>query len=601
MRKTRKATAAALAMLVAIALATRAQANDALKSIPAGAYGFAVVNDLAAADAKVKQLAQRVGAPPASLLMMLKGFTGATKGLDDNGTLTIACFPLEERQGGAPATVAFVPVSDFAAFAEALGVEGETKRITNVTIVGQSCVIAQKGDLAILAPAHDRVAVKLVLREKKGIDVGDPAFLAGQDAAVVLLRDGVKKITKLAIDGIAEAKKTIEQVQEMQGSGNMMGVAEGLDLYAKLFAFVGKETDYVIVGAKLQNDGSLRVVKRVRFLEGGEAAKLLQKPFPAIQSPFAGLPAQPFVAALDAKISGDTFDAIMDWSMDFVKSHPNLYGIKPEDVDKLTASTKEMMGTVRGVTFLMGVGQRDDPLYQNMLMTMTVEDSAKYIEQYRKMMDEYVKAATEQPASMFGGMTMEDVTLDGGQSALKLTMDMSRFVEALDPDGKEAVEAMFDKLFGNGGKMSAYIIAADKETVVLGYVSPESAVKTVEAIKAGKTGLGGDDIVKQTTSLLNQKAQCVGVWSVDGTIAFVTRIFGMIPDLQGMTPQIPAFPAAPPIGFSMTASAEGIDGEMVVPAALIDAVGAYVKQLQQQPPPPRSRFDEISVPLERSY
>ena len=44
--------------------------------------------------------------------------------------------------------------------------------------------------------------------------------------------------------------------------------------------------------------------------------------------------------------------------------------------------------------------------------------------------------------------------------------------------------------------------------------------------------------------------------------------------------RLPAFPDAPPIGFALEGRQAELYGTMLVPAELLQAIGAYVKQVQ---------------------
>ncbi len=155
-----------------------------------------------------------------------------------------------------------------------------------------------------------------------------------------------------------------------------------------------------------------------------------------------------------------------------------------------------------------------------------------------------------------------------------------------DPAAAAMIKNMWEKMFGPDGKMNVYFTAADKTTIVFGYTTPDAMLKMVESMKKGAAGHTAQKDVQRTAKLLSKGAHVVGFISVDGGIAFINRTMKMFSPEGTPLMTIPAFPSAPPVGFSMQATPEGLEGEMVVPGELLDAIGKYVAELTPKQPLP---------------
>ena len=129
---------------------------------------------------------------------------------------------------------------------------------------------------------------------------------------------------------------------------------------------------------------------------------------------------------------------------------------------------------------------------------------------------------------------------------------------------------------------SAWMVPADKHTVVFAYVNKESVRQAIQAIKQGKPGLAGDAGVAKTAALLPRGSVAALYVSPKGMIDMVKQILPAIapPGANGRL-KIPDFPKTPPIGFAVTAAWPGdaaaneLHTCLVVPAEVLQAIGPY--------------------------
>ena len=141
-------------------------------------------------------------------------------------------------------------------------------------------------------------------------------------------------------------------------------------------------------------------------------------------------------------------------------------------------------------------------------------------------------------------------------------------------------EEMMKKLFGPEAKMVVYVAAADDHTIVTAYTSKDLLLDCLKAVERPGTGLSGDKELAKTAAMLPAGAPWVGYWSPKGTIDFANQIVPAFapPEVQF---KLPEFPPTPPIGFAGETTPGGLRTYMVVPAAVVQAIGDFVVELKK--------------------
>jgi hypothetical protein len=169
--------------------------------------------------------------------------------------------------------------------------------------------------------------------------------------------------------------------------------------------------------------------------------------------------------------------------------------------------------------------------------------------------------------------------------ALQLTMTMPSA-------GTQAIPnyaALMEKMFGPGGRMVAYIVAADAHTVLLGYTDQELLRKALKDVGQPAAQLAAQPAVSKTLAALLPKAQVVACFSPQGCVSFVSQAMTTFLPPGLPLPKIPEFPRTPPIGLAAKAADGEVQVELLVPAAVIRAIGTYVTKVRQGtavvPPP----------------
>jgi hypothetical protein len=543
--------------------------------IPRDALAVTVVNGLANLDAKIQQLGRGTQLPLPSPFAVLE--TAAGKGtLDQKAAAALALVP-GPSDHPAPAVVLYVPVTDYDKLIVQLQAKDASQEIAEVRMMDQSLLATHKGNFAVMAePAHRAILEKIVSgTENVAGELAEfESYLKEHDVAGVFTSSGVDMFVGLGQKGLEEAKAALKQ----RGGDEMNPGLAAIDLYAEMLRGLGSEVDGLGWGLKLDEKGVLHVTSRIRFNPAGAIAPLLRDAKPYEGDLLAGLPAVPFVFVFGAVVPPESYGPMMDLSGNFMKAAPQLYRLEPGQVDTMIQMSKESLVGFRGMTFLVGVGQPGDPLYSEMLGAMHVDDSADYLAKYQEYWKKLNQALGDAEGSFLANMALEEVEVDG-VSAQKLTMgDWGAFAGTV-PEPEE-FDAIMEKLFGPGGKMTAYLAAADKQTVLVNYTDTDLLKTAMRCVKTGEKRLADAADIRKTKALLPPGAQAVGFMSPKGLIAFINRMAALMPK-RGGPPRLPEFPDAPPVGWAAKASPEGLETDLVLPAEVLSAIGEYVTTVQK--------------------
>ena len=199
-------------------------------------------------------------------------------------------------------------------------------------------------------------------------------WLDEHDAALVVLHPGVRWATEAAQQAMQKVKS-----QTARLSKQWQAEAEVFDVYGRLFQTAEKEVVACGVGVQLDRHNTLRIVSRTLLTPGGRWGALLGQGPPPTSDLLAGLPAGPFVLAGGAAPSQAVWKAMTDFGFDCIKSVPRVYGLTPEQADKLASATEQTMKGCRSAAIMLGPGEGNAPIYAGMIGAMRVDDSKAVI------------------------------------------------------------------------------------------------------------------------------------------------------------------------------------------------------------------------------
>ncbi len=581
--KTRRTAVTLGAMILAtLALVGPAHAADVLEVIPADTLGFVTVNRLADVDAKLQSLGRQMQLPIPPALTAMKAMAHIEEGLDETGTAAWALFSSEEDEFE-PVTVGFVPVTDYKAFIAQLEPNKPSAEIATVKVGSQTLFVGRAGDFAVMAEVSGRRVLRRVLRSQKSI-AGQlaplQAWLDENDGSLVVTRHGIETMMTAARKGLKDAKEAMAEM----GDDAQIAMA-GLSVYDGLFDAIEAEVDTFVAGARLDDQGNIRLLSRTRFVPDGQVARMSGDFAGLEEHPLAGMPSGPFVFAGAGVTPEGMTEPMMEWSLDIMKAMPQLYGLDEEQIEKLMRPSVEMMKSMRAMSMRMGVGKENESIYSEMSGVMRVDDAAGYMADYTKHMKAFSSAVQSGDGPMkglFSGMETKEIEIDG-RPVLQFEMAIPTGAmgpAATDPAVAAEIEKMMERMFGPGGKIVVYVAAADDQTVVFAYTSEDELRRCLEAVRNPQGSLSADRSVAKTDALLPDDAPWVGYWSPGGTVAFIQRMTSLFASAEEEGFKLPDFPETPPVGFAANLASGELQTDLVVPAAVLKAAGRYVTEIR---------------------
>jgi hypothetical protein len=566
------------AALAVLAATSAWAAEDVFHVIPSDALAFGAANRIAETSGKVQKIAKQVGAPAVSVLDLAKAFTGATKGIDDARAAAFVVMPGKDSKSE-PVPVFLIPVADYKQFLASWdakpGEKGE--KVVEVMIAGAPVLIGQRGSYAAISPNQRqfRLGLEKLLDAKRSIADEHPqvlSWLNENDAVEVATSYGLKWAAPMM-------QRQLQQMEEMFARMNMNqegpSPLTGLRMYLKVLQWAEKEVDVVGIAARVDKQGAVRITTRTRFTKDSTFIASLAKLQPIEKGPLAGLPAGPFVAAGGGPWSDAITDALMGMQSDFMKkSFSMVYGLDEKQAEQFAKAIRETPKGLRSFSMLLEPGQPGAPIFGNMLALQKVEDSEKYLADYEKYVLKLNEAAKNPNATDAKNLISVKKTKVGEMQALETEMNIQQPPKAAALPGFQEKMA---KIFGPGGKFKTTLVAVDKQTIVVSFADhAPSITRAIAALKQPADALAADSDVAQTAAMLPADAQWVGYFSPSGAVAFAKWIVTTMTPEGGFRPNIPDFPASPPIGLAAKALPGELQTEAVLPPSVVEAIGKYV-------------------------
>lgn len=585
-----------LAAGLAILAGRTAGAAEVQSLVPADALGYAVVHNLATADGKVGQLVQLTHLPIPQPLAMLQAMGGAKAGVDAAGTAAVVVLPGADPQA-APGSVLLLPVTDYSALVDPLKPEKLTDELAQVRLPAGTFVVAHRENFAVVAGVKDRAALEKLLSATEFLPEEPAAlrdWLAGQDVAVVVTRPGVELLAAKATQALQEFRKGFEAVQAQAEKNAPEGfdrkqfeiMRDATQMYDAMIDAARSEVAEVGLGVRVDEEQVVRLSVPVIFRPEGTLASRIDTFKAEDGDVLAGLPQGQYMMAMGGMLPQDCAAAMGKASMSLLRFAPQIYGLSGEQIDRLKEIAPKYMEGVRGMAMVFAIGEADEPLYARTVGIMRVDDSAAFLARYDSYVEEMRKAIGDDDSTLFSGMTVEPYELDG-KKGVKLTMNLPKMFPA---GGPVDMSKVMDRMYGPGGKLSAYMVPADAHTVLFAYFGDDVLRRGLAAFE-GKAGtLIADEQVAKTLKLLPAGAPAYGLWDLDGTRAYIQRTMEIIFSVTGQEIPpitIPELPTAPPVGVSLESAPACILLQVVVPPETIRAAVEYAGKLQQGLVPPQ--------------
>jgi hypothetical protein len=557
--------------------------SDVLGAVPENAYGVILGGNVLESKATLEKVMRKLNIPfdAGDDYAKFTQFLESLRGWDSKSTHAWAFIPGDGADEVEFAV--FVPVTNYKDFAASLGAENDAGGPTAFQVEdGPDGYMASKGGFAVLVEKSDEAVLTKVVASKKGVsDVGPAvrAWVGKHQAAGLVLPAGMAKIFDKVIGGMEMLKK------EMPAQAKEAAMIAGmLDVYTDLIKAGRDEITMFAMGARLDETSGLDWAMQAMFRPDGKLAAASKDLAPLPTQPLRGLPEGDYFVAGAGVVPQNWMKSLMDFTLGFSSKLPkNLggYDLTPEEAKELSEATAKSMEGMK--SFSMSMGLSGKTFFDRLFGIIKVDDSAKFLANYEQSLKRVGEIAKKNPNSGYPGQTVERKKV-GGHDTIVVTVDMSAMLKQLEEQqGGEATTKMFQQLFfGGENKLIGYLTAADGQTVVMTY-DEESLSALADDVKQGKAGLADDAQIRAAVALLPPDSHWVGYVSVGGYMELMKKFMGIALAANGgpnFFPPIPPFPDAPPIGFSAKVNPTSLEGHIVVPMGLAEAIRDYVLQMQ---------------------
>jgi hypothetical protein len=555
---------------------------DPLGIVPHDALGFAVIKNIADTAARVEKLTQKMQIPAPNLLTIAKAYAGLEKGLDEKGGIAAAILADPDDEDRGYSYVIVVPVTDYKVFIEQLDPDDIDDKTTEVTIAGESYLVAKKGNFALIGDPEKPAVLESVLASTQAITASvEPlrAWMAGQQLAVVVTPKGKATLFKKILELFPEpaALKT-EEKDDDPAAADLKTAAELLTLAKRLLASAEEQLTFMTLGVRIDDDTSLHVAARLLFAPDGKLAAWAKEVKLPKQGLLAGLPPGKFAVAYGG-VSAQFSPEIASLIDRFTDIGLRRLGLSEQTRKTFAEATKRQQANKSFTSGLLGLIRPGDSLLASAVSVEHVKNAAVYLKMSREIL-EIVQAGlenktTDEPLYELNDITVGDLKVLEVVTNTSLLMGMNDAQQAL----AGPMQAMFAKLFGKEGKMRLYSTAADDHTVVSAYTK-EQLQRAVAHVRAAAQGLEVNPEIAKTMALLPAGAQWAAYVSPQGLLQWVDALLrDILPPESNF--KIPSFPATEPIGLAARVSESGLDAEIVLPENVVAGIGQFVGTVQQ--------------------
>jgi hypothetical protein len=565
-----------------------------LNAIPDSALGLVVINNMSDASAKVHKLTEKMKLPVPELLPIVKSFSGAQEGVDEQGSIAgVALASDDEEATWGMSFAAFVPVTDYKAFIKQLDPKDADATITEVTVMGQQYLAAKKGNFAVLCGVEQKEVLEAILASTKSVAGALAPWIAEQQVALVITPAGKKLLFDKINKAFAEAKdlnddddKPKEKNADSDGDlGTDARVRAGKQMQRSVKSVlesIEPQLTQVGLGIRIDEQIALHVGVRVLITPEGAIGQWAQNVKPPQGGPLVGLPMDKFVIAY----GGASIQLNPEFTklIDLVSSTGlEMLGLDDELRKQYATIVARHRANQLSTCGLLGPPRPGDSLVSTSLAVEHVKDAKEHLKLTREQFQVLQKGAASDDAKL-PTYSVSEVTI-GDLKAIELIMDMSAMTKELGAAGPPAgpaegfMQGLMLRMLGGDGKMRIYFAVADDTHLVSGYSKP-LLQRGVEHVRSGKAGLETDAQIAKTSGLLPSGAQWVAYVSPQGLIQWIDTLLRQSLPAE-MKFRIPPFPPSDPIGLAAKASASGLDAELVLPESVLAGIGQYVGLVQQ--------------------
>jgi hypothetical protein len=574
-----------------VASAAESQIAAALELVPDEALGAVVFNRFDDVNKPMIKAAMNLNwalsAPHVVAIQLLQSRTGR----NDQGVAVLVVLPPIFNQSSFPLVAVAIPVTDYEkyianfstleledGYRRVLSFDPKYAHIKDIADSGAIIWTIRKGNYALLLfqpgiVSESSEAQREMRTRAKKLLVDRPArmtaaiadakdWLARQDIGVIVTDAGVNRSMSMAQSRVKQFKATSEQIA----------------LYASIFASIEKEVSQFAAGVQVDDDLTIRVAGRTKFVDEGNWKKLASKlPAPG-GAPLAGLPGEPYLALFEGAFPSEGSGLLIDYSMQMLKMAAGSTESKLTDDDwkRLRQAMAKSVQEVRSMSVKLGVPKAGESLCDAMTGLIKVEDSAKYVDRYAQSIAAIREIAAATKNSFLGKYESKLTNVDGSPT-LEVTMDYSETiaVSAKQPGGTTR-KAYLEMLLGATGKANIYLQAVDKNTVIAAWSDKANLARTRATAESLTEGLAKNAGVQSTAAMLPKGSQWTIFVSPTGAISSLESLAQTL-GATGL-PALPKLGEVPPLGFAALLDADTLEWELVVPEATVNGVSKAMQR-----------------------
>jgi hypothetical protein len=557
-------TAAAVVLLVGTARSL-ADIPAAMDRVPDSIAGAVFVHNLEKAVANMNKFAalfpQEEGEEADNPLAMAKKLL-ETPGLNKSGSMAVALFN-GEGEDGPPPGVMLVPVSDYAAFATALGAAG-TDGVQSVNIDGAENFIKNIDGFA--AMSNQRALVEGFAgtpgHGPKHRTMLGPVGQRVCDSSDVMIIGNVANMQDILTQGVAQFRAQAEQALMMAGPQGA-GATEGLKVVEVLIDGFKRDGSAGMVGISMTDRG-LVIDIGSQFKPGSEVAGLFASKGNST-SLMGRIPNQPFYFAGALDLSSPGIRTMMT-------NATKLMGDGGENEASMMSAMQNLdkMTGMSGVLGASPAAMMGGGVFVNTVLYMSSTDSKALL-----------KASADQMTKLDGrkeGPVTTKVTYRGDAAEINGTkVDTWTMAMDLDPNDPMAmqVQMMTSMLFGQGG-LSGMNAAVDGGLVTVYSQNTPLMTNALAAARNGQ-GLGQDALLRETQASLPADRTFefyIGVKPLLDAFLGFAAMMGGAPEMK-----IPA--QISPIALAGTTDSGGMTVRIFLPMDTMQTISDIAKQMQQ--------------------
>lgn len=552
-----------------------------LQQVPNDALGFLIVRNLAATDAKARNLFDALQIRLPGPMTMLRATAGIQAGLDRQQDMLVAMLPPENDSRQFHLAV-WLPVSDYDALIRSLDGDPE-RRVAAVTVAGEDLLAVRHGPWAVVMDPDQRERLERLRTTPASptTPLADwSSWIAAQDAALVVLPSGVpaawhwatRQVEPKDVTGGSPLGPDRRRPPPRSDWWTLRGTLRDWLTAAPEFSRWAAEAQGAAIGLRADDAGnavaSLRIALPAALAASERAAGSHEWPRLGDADEFV-------VQGAGAASKRWTVPAVApymrNWASDLAANYGTL--LDEADLARFTSAVQDAVANVEAFAVLTRAGERDEGVFTNNFLALRVTSDQEFLEKSNEAMrlwNEMLGKAEGPLRLVFDARPIKF----GERAGTEYSIDMAAAVGA--PALPEMRQTM-ERLFGPGGAFRLQLVAIDDRTVLLAAATEAQVAKAIAAMDRPPAE-SGHPALDLTTKLLPSEADWRIYVSPHGYFAWLKRQMDAVlgPVIGG--PVVRAFPESPPLGAT-----GGVDGpllwfELAAPEQTLRQVGEYVGQ-----------------------